>query len=946
MARRDQYIKSRTDFVLRKKHAVTSQGIIYENDHMTILPDDDIYNEDIAMFSDSNFKFRVRTDINDKKKHFAGNWLLPDDSETEYWTSENCSSTTITDETKIVLKPNYSSIKDFAYYGSAEDLIKATIRDVLLKYPAGLYYLDDPHRVIDGKYVISNEFNIDIWTPNVDPSSVENPLRYLSASYAEYYDGVSNRKLSSIEITPVGNGCPNSIIAETKIGNNTFYTYLTDEGEHIILCDGSRERGIPVIRLPEIEFKKAYESLDEFSKVLLNLDCKPIFRATLDTPYFDGQNYSMTKKSYIWPSIATSDYEYFTPDVSGPYFASYVAKLMALAKFHDEYDSDNIWRMLTHRSIKNLDWTFSRKKDGDEENFDDFDSARMKAIMELCGRQFDDLKRYADNIKYTNTITYDEKNNIPDYFLTDSVENDGWDAYHVGPSKDNSLLSEVLYTGSTISGKSSAEANISFMRRLSINSDYIQSLKGTKRGIETILGLFGMEKDIDYRIDEYIAIADRFPAEEDMRTKLPYYDNFYYGDDIYDKWPVAVVQSNSVENYLIPWFDKNKEYSSKAYFQEKGGWENTLYRKIDLPITTIKEISSNGSLDIYGETLQYMRYASSINELTALTTTKLFPDLVCYVEDISGIADGYNMDAQDQARLDEGGVLSHYFILKNTELSTHVGYVDNEYFSCYGWRNIFENEYNGELDPTCDGTRVLYLESLKSEEKGNNPHVGYGEYDMGEGFLDYFRQIFKHEIENDKFSFLSNIEDGDGIYEELKDLGFGPCLAVIAPTKTISFIDETDDSARNLVFGGSVRADGGFDSSNALQPMDGEEDEDWGENELYGMLYNPEGGSNIDEAAAFSIVNTKRIDITFNSRGNDFYKEYIESVILKYVEQMMPSTAIFSYKFVDDLFVATPILYGFPVENGFYHAVGDAVYLNKQNNEYMVENPAPEVVEL
>ena len=492
MARRDQYIISKTDFVLRDKHAVTNIGTIYENDHMTIVPDDGMYDTDRAMFSDSNFKFRVRTDANNKKKHFAGNWVETDDGE-EYWSEGDCSATTITPETKIVIKPDYSSVKEFAYYGSAQELIKASIRDVLLKYPGGLYFLADEHRMVkvDGEtyYVVSNEFGIDIWTPGINPDSVENPMKYLSASYDKYYVGESDSFLTGVTITQSSAACLNTIIAETTIGSRTFYTYLTDTMDHIILSKRKGVRGRPIIRVPETEFQKAYEKLDDFSKVLLNLDSKPIFKAKLETPYFDGQGYYMTYKDYTWPSVSTSDMSFFTPDMTSAFFDAYVSQLMELAEFHDEFDSDNIWRMLTHDSIKNLDWTF--RSDSIDGMFDntDFDSTRMKAALELCGRQFDDIKRYADNIKYSNTITYDEKDNVPDYFLTDSVDNDGWDAYHVGPSSDNSLKSPVLYSGLTYSGKSSSDANTSFLRRLAINSDYIQSfltMKITHTGTTSI----------------------------------------------------------------------------------------------------------------------------------------------------------------------------------------------------------------------------------------------------------------------------------------------------------------------------------------------------------------------------------------------------------------------------------------------------------------------------
>lgn len=929
MARRDQYIVSKTDFVLRNRHALTSKGTIYENDHMTIVPNDGLFEDSRAVFSDSNFKFRIRTDTNEKKKHFAGNWVKSDDGG-EYWSEEDCSAITITKESKILLNPDYSSVVDFAYYGSAQELIKASIRDILMKYPGGLYTLADENRKIEvdgvNYYIVSNEFGIDIWTPGVDPESVENPLKYLSASYGQYLFEGGDMFLTGITINQTSGSCLNGIIAETNINGRIFYTYLTDKYDHVILTKRKGTKGMPIIRLPDDVFQAEYEKLDDFSKVLLNLETKPIFKATLDTPYFDGQNYYTAKRDYIWPSIHTVSMEFFTPDMTSTSFNSYLSKLMELAKFHDEFDSDNIWRMLTHDSIKNLDWTFKSESDGDIYSSSDFDSTRMKAAIELCGRQFDDIKRYADNIKCSNTITYDEKNNIPDYFLTDSIENDGWEAHHVGPTTDNTLRSDVLYPNSTYSGKTSADANIAFMRRLAINSDYIQSLKGTTRGLEVILGLFGLEKNVDYRISEYVAIATKFPSEFDVRGALPYYDYYYYGDDVYGDWPIIKVDLGTENNYMIPWFDKRRNYRNEVRFQEFGGWENTNRRKIDLPITTLKEIWSNGDVDMYGETLQYMKYAANIYELTALTTNILHENTVCYVEDISGLAEGYNPDPDDQYKINHGSVFSHYFILKNTFLSTNVGYVDNDYFSCYGWRNIFEDEFDGSDDVTCDGNRVLYLESIKTVEEGNNPHVGYGDYDMGEAYLDRFRHIFKAELDNGQFSMLSEDESNEE-FDRIMSLGFGPCYAKKTDRKSVTFMTET------------LTPYGALEDGEIVDEYD---EVDW-ENGLYADVVNPEGLEPRDEASSFSIINVKNIKVEFNPK-NEYHRDYIETVVLKYLEQMMPSTALFSYNFVNENFAATPAGYSSNREEGeLINLTIDGVIADS-NNGYMVEHPLPETI--
>lgn len=137
MSRKDKLIKSKSIYTIRKKHQTLSDATIYENDHVTIIRDDGIFNTDMPLFSDSNFKFRIRSGGNGKKKHNRYGWITNESSDDNVFTLSNMpENNSITDESKIVQKPNYSSLRDFAYYGSAVELVKATVNDIIMRYPA------------------------------------------------------------------------------------------------------------------------------------------------------------------------------------------------------------------------------------------------------------------------------------------------------------------------------------------------------------------------------------------------------------------------------------------------------------------------------------------------------------------------------------------------------------------------------------------------------------------------------------------------------------------------------------------------------------------------------------------------------------------------------------------------------------------------------------------
>ena len=899
MAKKDRLIKSKSIYTIKKQHALTNDATIYENDHITIIPNDGIYDDEMALFSESNFKYRIRTEKNEKKRHIRGEYVKPDGSEDDFWTLEDLSATTETEESKIVLKPNYTSLKDFAYYGSAVELIKATVNDIIQRFPGGIMNypaeikdIAPKVKIGDKEYtLLSNEFEIDCWTggETIASADVKNPMRVLAASYMHYKDG--DTELTSPPTFSSVSTCPNSIIGNVSINNKTFPVYMDAEGKKYLLDNGSE-----IDLKPKQEIIDAFwDSLDDFERVLLNRDTTPIYKATFETPYSDETGYYYKNKSYIWPTI-----DGFTPDISTGNFQGYLASLVNLATFHDEYDSDNIWRMMTHESIKNLNWTFTSEKDGMDVDMSDIDSEGIGAMIRIYGRQFDDIKRYADNIKMSNSVSYDEKNNMPDYFLSDTVENDGWEAQNTTPFVGESTDSLSGYT----SGKTSAFVNSSFLRRLALSSDYIQSMKGTRRGIETILGLFGYiatsaetSTKGEFSIKEYVAIiSSALPYTEayTIRTMGGDYVNVDEETNFMKGYPVAVVkpatsgESTESSYYLVPWYDKNQAYDYPFYFQGNGGWGKRAQK-----ILSNGKLLTNDLVDIYGETQPYMKYATTIEDMLSFDYTTLVENTICYVTDISTIEKDYAASPSDKEKED----FSHYFILKNKILAGYCGFVNNDLYNCYGWRNIYKSEIenlNG------DGPKVAYLESLIADYKGNNPHVGYGHYDDGEEYLYHYQNLFNGMFKDGKFDYLEQNNEyigglnasGKQIYERLSkgDYGFKLKAEVEDNKKCNYYIDRTNTESR-------------------LKPLDDTADKiEW--SYPSGLTeFNPEGitvnleeikdntGGILDESQANGLINVKKLVINFGVSGDTDMIKYLQTVVFKYLEQMIPSTAILEYRF-------------------------------------------------
>lgn len=911
MARKDKFIKSKSIYTIKTKHAETSNGTVYENDYVTILPNDGIYDDEMALFSESNFKFRIRTNTNEKKRHVRSEFV--DGTSGDTWTKEGLSAHTVSDESNIVLKPNYTSLKDFAYYGSAVELIRATVNDVVMRFPGGLSYYGEnaPQVNVNGKiyYLVSNEFKIDCWTGGGDISSgsVENPMRVLAASYRNY-ENATGGPITCPAFTP-GTMCYNAIIGQTDFGCGVFDVYMDGNGEKYLITPNSARTPSVIIRPKQEIIDEYWNTMDDFEKVLLDRTTTPIYKATFETPYFNENGYFYSNKTYVWPNIGDG----FTPDITTGKFQGYLQSLISLAMTHDEIDSDNIWRMMTHESIKNMDWTLASHKDETERDTGDMDTSRISAMLRICGRQADDLKRYADNIKASNAISYDEKGNTPDYFLSDNVEDDGWIAKNVAPF-GNVVTSGISTNGETVTiggninkyfnGVTPAYVNSAFMRRLALSSNYIQSMKGTRRGIEAILGMFGYEPCVngvprskgDFQINEYIALVTGdtldYCTASNYRA-LGEYVNYDENSDFMDGYPVKTVYHESGEKtdnnkYIVPWFDHDADYRYPMYFQAYGGWGKRENKAINLPsLTDKKEIGRGDTVDLYDETLPYMRFAATISEMLSISDGNLSVNTVCYVTDISEmLSNGYSTDSRDNGKTD----YSHYFVLKNTALSSYMGYVNNSIYQCYGWRNVYQREIAGHgntsVDIYEDGLRVLYMESLSAEENGNNPHVGFGNYDGGAEYIERYRYLFRDAVNDGLYDYLS--KESASTYNAINSYGF--------KVNT----DINDDRKINFFKGSgkwnvSEASDGSGEPAVDWKPsinvkvcnQDTKKDED-------GI------GSPLSTPCSYSIINVKKLQIKFFTDGDSFLKRYIQDVVTTYLREMVPSTSILEYAYVDD----------------------------------------------
>lgn len=1101
-----RYITTKADFTLRRKHKKYSGATIYENDYTTINPMPNALKGEYVI-GDSNFVFTSRLGINGQKKHVRGKFVPNPSGSTEEggaWTIDTIIDSGITNETRIRLKPNYTSIRDFACYGSAVKLIQGTINGVITDFPAEMWLstgdtntltlypsnngvgygysfneldVNDTPKQGKTEQLLYNEYAIDITTENIQETSVYNPLRYFCLCGSSYNLVVVDDEGEETEYPFTGFKVENTALGECYNGKEievdklaivyfnfsgvefcinvykdytdgtVYYTY-DEECEYpitppeppappelVITIYGDFEqqpyeetysapskntkRGkkasdtpvedIPVIMRagnPEVSLQgthirpkreiieEYFRTCDDFTAVLLDRVTRPIYTSTFETPKEVETGYIYDMVSYTWPSLLGG----YNPDLSGPYY-SYVESLIALAEYYDEFHCDNMWRSLTHEAIKTLDWTYVSNSDGDIQDMSTIDTSRIEPITKIYGRQFDDLKRYADAIKSINTITYNQKSNTPDYTLTDVLENTGWETKTLKLTDDNKLYTKTLYSGLT-SGYTSSDANNEFLRRLKLNSQYLFSSKGTRKGLDAILSMFGFTTD-EYKIREYVYVFSAttsqfphfcndtdgksfaYPLAKDVATVNKYKINFNsfdpYGE--YCGIPVTEVgywKDGEDYSYVVPWYSQGKTYDNGLYFQMHGGWGKRKRMDIDLEIApSITQITGTDAVPLYMETQARLKFAKDFDELLQEAFASSNTNDVFYVTDISNIEDMYSGDTAGKNNA------SHYFVLDNVELNQLLGYSSE--LGKYGWRSIQKNEIVNNT--TSAGTLVLYLESIKDDTTGNNPHIGNGTYDDGLAYVSGMSEIFAWSLVNKNF-----IGIDDGTCDKIKDFVFdrvrqednrkcwfftddynfryGKNVKYLTqdgkPTKESDCGNPWSEGSETIVFkevdvsdkicaikrchdrSSEKRIIDGEDSiENCTKDLDydvfkmlstaddnglsavgvsadddlqiAKELDDNGNpitvtyRDVYNRItslkpFDPENRVGPDgEAAANSIVNVKNLVIEFTSPeklkvtgdfdGKKEFRKYIETSVIPYLTQMLPSTSILSWTF-------------------------------------------------
>ena len=135
------YIKSKSNYVLKTKHQITNGGTVYERDMSTVRAKNGFNNGQTPIYRSGNFLISINNTNNTKKNTLSKNWT--ENTSGNVWNSAILQNYQTDDKSsydkEILIKNNYYDLRDFAYFGSCSELIRASINNILSTFPGELF---------------------------------------------------------------------------------------------------------------------------------------------------------------------------------------------------------------------------------------------------------------------------------------------------------------------------------------------------------------------------------------------------------------------------------------------------------------------------------------------------------------------------------------------------------------------------------------------------------------------------------------------------------------------------------------------------------------------------------------------------------------------------------------------------------------------------------------
>lgn len=421
---------------------------------------------------------------------------------------ENLNLTNLEQSRLIIAKeygvyPNFdlSDVTNFTVYGSMTKRMEVSIKKIINFFPAALEvsYLDNDFFSGYTAYNIVYDNVQDTTTFTVNISKIYNPFDIDYSTNAEI--NIRNRE---IEVSYLRNLTLNYLRYSLFVNNIEYpitnFTASTSlfTGEISFTVNGKPFPSIVttdylVIRpnsyYTEVSFTEPFDEIEEF---LLNRLIVPKFTANFQVPkQNDNGEFYTDFVTVTWPLDGT-----WNLDIRTSTFQDYINKLGEIAENFDTFRTNTVARFLITDAFKEFDTQ----------------EQHVAKILQIWGREFDEIKKFIDGLSFMNSVNYNTGNDIPSALLKNLSETLGWNI-NISPISEEDFLKSVFGNGNPrqftgyARSQTPNELNFQFYKNLILNSAYLFKSKGTRKSIEFLLRLIGAPEAL-IEFNENIYLAD------------------------------------------------------------------------------------------------------------------------------------------------------------------------------------------------------------------------------------------------------------------------------------------------------------------------------------------------------------------------------------------------------------------------------------------------------
>lgn len=527
---------------------------------------------------------------------------------------------------KTKLNLDITNPLSYVWYGSAKELIRASLIDIQNNYPAAIY-VDNKVGSVTGNNITNYVYNLSADESTfkvnsnffVNPYNIkytvdaqftpteqtENPLRNFTLKYGSYrieHNGIS-KKIKSI--TPATQKTNSEV--ELVVEGNPFPELTGLILPQISFLTTPIDASIQYFIKPnESEIEKFFTGLNDLQLNLLDRNIYPKYTSQFySTKYTDNGVLLTSKKIFNFPLLEDG----YNLNFFDSYYIAFLDKMNQLGEDLDNSRTDIIIRKYTTEAISSFD-TIPR---GDGNDYV-LNGEKASKLLRIYGVEFDFIKKYINGIKFAHVVTYDKKNNVPDVLVKDLAYMLGLDPITFVTDNTFSKLFLPSNGAGEFSGTSTnmtqSEIDIELYRRLILNIAWLWKSKGSRKAVEFLFRFIGAPESL-VNFNEYIVILDKpLDVEEIKRLLYIYTGEVNFQNIPYDEngYPLPPINGDIViTNFIDPNTGELVENDyTEMYFQKAGGWYRETYGS---NVVTNLE-GNNPHVGAYDGGSEYLQYFS------------------------------------------------------------------------------------------------------------------------------------------------------------------------------------------------------------------------------------------------------------------------------------------------------------------------------------------------